>query len=138
MISNTHALGFINLLLTSKLIYHFCTQGCSHCEDRLRELRLFSLEKRGLWGDLKAAFQYLSGMGGYKKEGDRFFCRVCGNRTRGNGFKWKEGRFRLGITKKFFKIKVVRHWHRLPREVIDALSLQTLKVKLHGALSRLM
>ena len=68
------------------------------CENRLRELRLFSLNKRRLWGDLRAAFQYLKGY--YKKEGDRLFSRVCCDRTRGNGFKLKEGRFRLGIMEK--------------------------------------
>ena len=62
------------------------------CEDRLRELRLISLKK-----DLRAAFQYLKR--GYKKEEDRLFSRVCGDRTRGNGFKLKEGRFMLDIRK---------------------------------------
>ena len=60
-------------------------------KDKLRELRLFSLEKRRLQGDLIEAFQYL--MWSYRKEGDRLFSRVCGDRARGNGFKLKEGIF---------------------------------------------
>ena len=46
------------------------------------------------------AFQCLKA--GCKKGGDGFFSRVCGDRTRGNGFKLTEGRFRLDITKKVF------------------------------------
>jgi len=55
-------------------------QGMEHLsyEDRLRELGLFILEKGRLWGDLKAAFQYLKG--DYKK-GNRIFIRVCCDRT---------------------------------------------------------
>ena len=44
-------------------------------KDRLRELELFSLEKRRLQGGLIAAFQYLNGS--YRKEWDRLFSRVC-------------------------------------------------------------
>jgi len=66
----------------------------------LRELRLFSLEKRRFWGDVIVAFQYLKGA--YRKDGDELFGGVCCNRIRGNGFKLKEGRFRLDIRKKFF------------------------------------
>jgi len=61
-------------------------------EDRLRELGLFSLEKRRLQGDLLAAFQYLKWA--YRKDGEGLFTRVCSNRTRENGCKLKEGRFR--------------------------------------------
>ncbi|KFO86760.1 hypothetical protein N320_07612, partial [Buceros rhinoceros silvestris] len=55
-----------------------------------------------------------------------------------NGFKLKEGRFRLDIRKKFFTLRVVKHWQRFPREVDDAPSLETFKVKLDGALGNLM
>ncbi|KFP93841.1 hypothetical protein N329_04973, partial [Haliaeetus albicilla] len=54
-----------------------------------------------------------------------------------NGFKLKKGRFRLDIRKKFFRMKVVKHWNRLPREVVDAPSLETFKARLDGALSNL-
>ena len=57
-------------------------------ENRLRELRLFSLEKRRLCRKLKVDLKYLKG--GYRKEGDRHIIRVCGDRIRGNGFKLKE------------------------------------------------
>ena len=46
------------------------------------------------------AFQYLKGP--YRKDGDRLFSRACCDRTRGNGFKLKEGRFALDTRKKFF------------------------------------
>ena len=51
---------------------------------------------------------------------------------RGNGFKLKEGRFRLNIRKKSFTVKVVGHWHRLP-SVVDVPSPDTLKARLDQA-----
>jgi len=54
-----------------------------------------------------------------------------------NGFKVKEGRFSLDMRKKSFSLKVMGHWDRLPREVVDAPSLETFKVRLDWALSTL-
>ena len=62
-----------------------------------------------------------------------FFVKECSDRTRDNGFKLKEGRFRLGMMKKFCTQRVVRQWHRLPREAVDAPSLEVLKARMDGA-----
>ncbi|PKU46649.1 hypothetical protein llap_3037 [Limosa lapponica baueri] len=98
-------------------------------EDRLRELELFSLEKRRLEGDLKG--RYL------REDGEGLFIRDYSDKTRGNSFKVRECRFRLDIRKKFFTVRVVRHWNRLPREIVDAPSLEVYKTRLDGTLSNL-
>ncbi|KFP20214.1 hypothetical protein Z169_06698, partial [Egretta garzetta] len=54
-----------------------------------------------------------------------------------SGFKLKQGRFRLDIRKKFFTMRVVKHWNRLPREVAEAPSLEAFRARLDGALSNL-
>ena len=94
-------------------------------EDRLRKLGLFSLAKIRLWGNLTVAFQYLKGA--YKQEGDWLFTWYDSDRTEGNGFKLKEGRFRLGVRRKLFSQRVVRHWLRLPRETADVPSMEVSK-----------
>ena len=55
----------------------------------------------------------------------------------GNGFRLRQGRFRLEI-RKFFTRRVVRHWHRLPREAVDAPSLEAFKARLDAALGSLL
>ncbi|GAB0188843.1 hypothetical protein GRJ2_001349600 [Grus japonensis] len=104
-------------------------------DDKLRKLGWFSLEKRRLQGDLIAAFQYPKG--DYKKVGEGLFTRAWNDRTRGNGLKLKEGIFRLDVRKKFFTVRVVRHWNRLPREAVAAPSLEVFKARLDGTLGNL-
>ena len=97
----------------------------------MRELGLISLEKRRLWGDLTVTFQNLKGA--YKQEGEWLFTRADSNRTTGNRFKLRQRRFRLDIRKKFFTQSVVTHWNRLPKEVVDAPSLEAFKARLDVA-----
>ena len=87
---------------------------------------MLSLEKTRLWADPTAAFWYLEGA--YRNS----------NRARSNGFKFKEGRFRLDIKKKFFPVRVERPWPRLPREAVAAPSLAGFKARLDGAWSTLL
>jgi len=75
--------------------------------------------------------------GACERDGEGLFTRAWSDRTRGNSFKVKEGRFRLDIRKKFFTLRVVRHWHSLPREAVAAPSLEVFSARLDGALSNL-
>ena len=109
-----HHFHYHHFLMISIII----TLGLEHLsyEEKLRKLRLFSLEKAQ--GDRISVHNCLKG--GCKEDRARLFPVLPSGRTRGNGHKLKHKGFPLNIRKHFCTVQVMEHWHRLPREAVEA------------------
>jgi len=94
-------------------------------EDRLRQLGLFSLERRRMRGDLIEVYKMLRGID--RVDSQRLFPRVEMAATRGHRFKVLGGRYRGNVRGKFFTQRVVGEWNRLPSVVVEANSIGSFK-----------
>ena len=112
-------------------------KGLEHlsCEESLRELRRFSLEKSRLREGLTNVWKHLKG--GYQADRARLSSVVPSDRTGGNGHKRKHRRFLLNMRKHFVTVRVTEQWHRLPREVVESPSSEILKSHLDTVLGSL-
>jgi len=113
-------------------------RGLEHLsyEERLRELRLFSLKKRRLKGDHMNSYKYLKGR--CQEDGARLFSVVPSDGARGNRHKLMQTKFRLNMRENFFPLRVTEPWNRLPREVMESPSLETFKTHLDKVLCSLL
>jgi len=118
------------------LQYEYCDLEGMSCEERPRTLGLSSFEKRRLRGSLVALYSFQKR--GRREGGGGLFSLRSSARTHANGSKLWQGRFRLDIRKHFFTERVVRHWKRLPREVVDAPCLSMFKRHLDHALNNML
>ena len=97
-------------------------------EDRLRELKLPSLENRRLRGQLIEVFKIVNGFDNIKLED--LFERATDNNTRTKGFKLKLKRFQSNITGNFFTYKITAIWNELPADIVQSTSVNMFKNRL--------
>jgi len=100
-------------------------------EERLRELDLFSPEKRRLRGDLITMFHCLKA--GFKENRDTLFTRSDMGKVRDSRYKLLLETFRSDTRGKFFTMRTIRHWNNLQREEVDSPALDTEDLAGQGA-----
>jgi len=100
-------------------------------EELLREWGLFSLEKSRLRGDLTTLYHYQKG--GCSKVDISLFSHAAMDRMRRNSLKLHQERFRIVIRKNFFTESFIKHWNRLPREMVESASPEVFKRYIDGA-----
>ncbi|PKU43635.1 hypothetical protein llap_6067 [Limosa lapponica baueri] len=105
-------------------------KGMKHItyEERLRDLGLFSLEKRRLRGDLINSYTYLKG--GCQEDAVRLLSVMPGDKTRGNAQNLEHRKFHRNMQKNFITLRVPEHCNRLPREAEEFPSLEIFKTRL--------
>ena len=113
-------------------------KGLEHLpyEERLGDLGLFSLEKRRFKGDLINIYKYLKCAS--QRDMVSLFSAISGDRTRGNGHKLQHRKFCTDMQRHFFTVRVMEHWNRLPRGVVDSPSLEIFKTHLDAYLCSLL
>lgn len=102
-------------------------------EDRLRELGMFSFERRCNRGDLIEVYKMFTGID--TLDVLNFFELDTSDRTRGHNFKIRKQQSRLDIRKHFFTNRVVDAWNDLPHEVVNSATLDTFKNRLDKHMS---
>ena len=95
---------------------------------RLEELKLISLERRRLRGQLIETYKYLNGFTKASPEG--LFDRDPNQRNRNNGQKLQLKPFRTSVAENFFPIKIPTIWNRLPYDVVNCNTVNTFKNRL--------
>ena len=111
--------------------------GLEHLyKERLRDVRLFCLEKRRLRGDLITVYKCLKC--GSQMDGARFFSVVCSDRSRGSGHELVHRKLLTRTRNNFSTVRVTEHWNRLPREAAEPPFLEILTTHLDPFLCNLL